>query len=147
MIITMLVYFYLFVFQYFKFNSVFVILLISSANIQLFHSPPPYKPIPFLPMQSVWRSWFLNHFPMAGFSTMFSMIVFTMISTMSTWFVFIHTLLVSEVSLHHFSITSQWPPFCGPTRRMRPVACRLCKCFAIPLSAISSSFAMAREVI
>ena len=40
MIITMLVYYYLFVFQYFKFNSVFVILLISSANIQLFHSPP-----------------------------------------------------------------------------------------------------------
>ena len=103
--------------------------------------------IPLLPMQSVWRSWFLNHFPMASFSTMFSMIVFTMISTMSTWFVFIHTLLVSEVSLHHFSITSQWPLFCGPTRRMRPVACRLCKCFAIPLSAISSSFAMAREVI
>ena len=67
MIITMLVYFYLFVFQYFKFNSVFVILLISSANIQLFHSPPPYKPIPFLPVQSVWRSWFLYHFPMAAF--------------------------------------------------------------------------------
>ena len=118
-----------------------------SANhiMMILHYYP--KPIPLLSAQSVWRSWFLNHFPMAGFSTMFSMIVFTMISTMSTWFVFIHTLLVSEVSLHHFSITSQWPPFCGPTRRMRPVACRLCKCFAIPLSAISSSFAMAREVI
>ena len=43
MIITMLVYFYLFVFQYFKFNSVFVILLISSANIQLFHFSPYSK--------------------------------------------------------------------------------------------------------
>ncbi len=40
MIITMLVCFYLFVFQYFKFNSIFVIILFSSAKIQLFHSPP-----------------------------------------------------------------------------------------------------------
>lgn len=121
-------------------------IFLSSTRQFFFHLHHP-KSILLFPVQSVWRSWFLNHFPIAGFSTMFSMIVFTMISTMSTWFVFIHTLLVSEVSLHHFSITSQWPPFCGPTRRMRPVACRLCKCFAIPLSAISSSFAMAREVI
>ena len=41
--IIMLVYFYLFVFQYFKFNSMFVIFLFSSANIQLFHSSPPPK--------------------------------------------------------------------------------------------------------
>ena len=34
MIITMLVCFYLFVLQYFKFNSIFVIILFSSANLR-----------------------------------------------------------------------------------------------------------------
>ena len=43
MIITMLVYFYLIVFQYFNYYSILYFLMISSANIQLFHSSPPSK--------------------------------------------------------------------------------------------------------
>ena len=43
MIITMLANFYLFVFQYFNYYSILSFQMISSANIQLFHSSPPSK--------------------------------------------------------------------------------------------------------
>lgn len=65
--IIMLVYFYLFVFQYFNFNNPILFYCFHPQIYNFFNPHRHPKAIPPLPAQSVWRSLFHNHFPMAAF--------------------------------------------------------------------------------